>query len=117
LARHADFAGMDLSVFRTLAKASSVVEVGAAGPSKKMPHALTPLGEVYLELEIDVEAEKARLTSEIAKVEAEIAKVEAKLGDASFVQGAPPQVIENFKKRGDDWLAKKAKLEAALAVL
>jgi valyl-tRNA synthetase len=82
-----------------------------------MPHALTPLGEVYLELEIDVEAEKARLTSEIVKVEAEIAKVEAKLGDASFVQGAPPQVIENFKKRGDDWLAKKAKLEAALAVL
>jgi valyl-tRNA synthetase len=117
LSRHADFAGMDLSVFRTLAKASSVVEVGAAGPSKKMPHALTPLGEVYLELEIDVEAEKARLTSEIAKVEAEIAKVEAKLGDASFVQGAPPQVIENFKKRGDDWRAKKAKLEAALAVL
>ena len=117
LARHADFAGMDLSVFRTLAKASSVVEVGAAGPSKKMPHALTPLGEVYLELEIDEEAEKARLTSEIAKVEAEIAKVEAKLGDASFVQGAPPQVIENFKKRGDDWRAKKAKLEAALAVL
>jgi valyl-tRNA synthetase len=117
LARHADFAGMDLSVFRTLAKASSVVEVGEAGPSKKMPHALTPLGEVYLELEIDVEAEKARLTSEIVKVEAEIAKVEAKLGDTSFVQGAPPQVIENFKKRGDDWRAKKAKLEAALAVL
>ena len=117
LARHADFAGMDLSVFLTLAKASSVVEVGAAGPSKKMPHALTPLGEVYLELEIDVEAEKARLTSEIAKVEAEIAKVEAKLGDVSFVQGAPPQVIDNFKKRGDDWRAKKAKLEAALTVL
>ena len=117
LARHADFAGMDLSVFLTLAKASSVVEVGAAGPSKKMPHALTPLGEVYLELEIDVEAEKARLTSEIAKVEAEIAKVEVKLGDVSFVQGAPPQVIESFKKRGDDWRAKKAKLEAALTVL
>jgi len=34
-----------------------------------------------------------------------------------FVQGAPPQVIENFKKRGDDWRAKKAKLEAALAAL
>jgi valyl-tRNA synthetase len=117
LARHADFAGMDLSVFRTLAKASSVVEVGAAGPSKKMPHTLTPLGEVYLELEIDVEAERARLQSEIAKVDAEIAKVEAKLGDASFVQGAPPQVIESFQKRGDDWRAKKAKLEAAMAVL
>jgi valyl-tRNA synthetase len=117
LSRHADFAGMDLSVFRTLAKASEVIEVGAEGPAKKMPHTLTPLGEVYLELEIDVEAEKLRLSSEIAKVEAEIAKVVAKLGDASFVQGAPSQVIESFKKRGDDWRAKKTKLEAAMGVL
>ncbi len=117
LARHADFAGMDLSVFRTLAKASEVVEVGAAGPSKKMPHTLTPLGEVYLELEIDVGAERARLQAEIVKVEAEIAKVDAKLGDASFVQGAPPQVIESFQKRGADWRAKKAKLQAAMAAL
>ena len=117
LARHADFAGMDLSVFRMLAKASEVVEVGAAGPSKKMPHTLTPLGEVYLELEIDVVAERTRLQAEIVKVEAEIAKVQAKLGDSSFVQGAPPQVIENFQKRGDDWRAKKAKLEAAMAAL
>ena len=117
LARNSDFAGFDLSVFRTLAKASSVVEVGAGGPAKKMPHSLTPLGEVYLELEIDVEAERARLQSEVAKVDAEIAKVEAKLADASFVQGAPPQVIETFKKRGDDWRVKKAKLEAALAAL
>ncbi|MBU3665552.1 MAG: valine--tRNA ligase [Chthoniobacterales bacterium] len=117
LARNSDFADFGLSVFRALAKASSVVEVGAAGPSKKMPHVLTPLGEVYLELEIDVDAERARLQAEIAKVDVEIAKVEAKLGDASFVQGAPPQVIENFKKRGEDWRAKRAKLEAAIGGL
>ncbi len=117
LARSADFAGFDLSVFRALARASQVVEVGAAGPSRKMPHALTPLGEVYLELEIDIEAERARLQAEISKVDAEISKVEAKLGDASFVQGAPPQVIETFKKRGDDWRAKRVKLETALAAL
>ena len=117
LARNSAFDGFDLSVFRTLAKASDVVEVGPDGPSKKMPHALTPLGEIYLELEIDVEAERARLQSEISKVDAEIAKVETKLGDASFVQGAPPQVIETFRKRGDDWRAKRAKLEAALKAL
>ncbi len=117
LVRHADFAGMDLSVFRALAKAASVVEVGPGGPSRKMPHALTPLGEVYLELEIDVGAERTRMEGEIAKVDAEIAKVEAKLADASFVQGAPAQVIENFKKRGDEWRAKRVKLEAALASL
>jgi len=117
LAGHPDFAGMDLSVFRTLARASGVKLVGAEGPEGKMPHVLTPLGEVYLELEIDVEAEKKRLQDEVAKVEAEIVKVEKKLADSSFVQGAPAQVLENFKKRGDEWRAKKAKLEAAIAAL
>ena len=117
LAGHPDFAGMDFSVFRTLARASEVKLVGAEGPGSKMPHALTPLGEVYLELEIDVEAEKKRLQGEVAKVEAEILKVENKLADTSFVQGAPAQVLENFKKRGDEWRAKKVKLEAAIAAL
>lgn len=78
---------------------------------------LTPLGEVYLELEIDVEAEKKRLREEVAKVVAEIAKVEKKLADNSFVQGAPADVIENFRKRGEEWQAKKAKLESAIAAL
>ena len=117
LAEHPDFAGADLSVFRTLARASEVKLVGADAPGRKMPHVLTPLGEVYLELEIDVEAEKKRLQGELTKVQAEIDKVEMKLADASFVEGAPPQVIENFKKRGDEWRVKKAKMEAAIAVL
>jgi valyl-tRNA synthetase len=111
------FRDFDLSVFRALAKASSVLEVGAGGPPKKMPHVLTALGEVYLELEIDVEAEKKRLREEVAKVVAEIAKVEKKLADTSFVHGAPAEVIENFKKRGEEWQAKKAKLESAIAAL
>jgi valyl-tRNA synthetase len=71
----------------------------------------------YLELEIDVEAEKKRLQGEVAKVEAEIAKVEKKLADTSFVQGAPAEVLENFKKRREEWQAKKVKLEAAIAAL
>jgi valyl-tRNA synthetase len=117
LARHPDFAGFDLSVFRSLARATQIEEVGAPGPARKMPHALTPLGDVYLELDIDVEAERQRMVGEIGKIDAEIAKVEAKLADGSFVQGAPPQVIESFKTRGADWRAKRAKLEAALAAL
>ncbi|MBJ7259350.1 MAG: valine--tRNA ligase [Chthoniobacterales bacterium] len=111
------FRDFDLSVLSALARASRVLEVGAGGPPKKMPHVLTPLGEVYLELEIDVEAEKKRLREEVAKVVAEMAKVEKKLADTSFVQGAPAEVIENFKKRGDEWQAKKAKLEGAIAAL
>jgi len=114
LARDPAFQDLDLSVFRSLAKASRLEELGAGGPSKKMPHTPTPLGEIYLELEIDVAAERKRLEAEIAKVDAEIAKVRAKLSDESFVQGAPAQVLETFKKRGEEWQAKRAKLEAVL---
>jgi len=117
LARNPALAGMDLSVFRMLARASEIKEIGSEGPGRKMPHALTPLGEVYLELEIDIAVEKTRLQGEVAKIEVEIGKVEKKLADASFVQGAPAEVLANFRRRGDDWRAKKAKLEAALAAL
>jgi valyl-tRNA synthetase len=117
LARNPELAGMDLSVFRMLARASELQEIGPDGPGRKMPHTLTPLGEVYLELDIDVAAEKARLQGEIAKVEAEIVKVQKKLSDTSFVQGAPTEVLASFKRRGDDWRAKKVKLEGAIAAL
>jgi valyl-tRNA synthetase len=114
LARDPAFRELDLSVFRSLAKASRVEESAASVPDRKMPHTPTPLGEVYLELEIDVAAERKRLESEMAKVDAEIAKVHAKLSDESFVQGAPVQVLETFRQRGADWQTKRAKLEAVL---
>ena len=114
LARDPAFAGLDLSVFRSLAKASRLEELGSSGPGKKMPHTPTPLGEVYLDLEIDVAAERKRRESEIAKVDGEIAKVHAKLSDESFVRGAPAQVLETFRQRGTDWQAKRARLEAVL---
>ena len=114
LARDPAFRELDLSVFRSLAKASRVEELAASVPDRKMPHTPTPLGEVYLELEIDVAAERKRLESEMAKVDAEIAKVHAKLSDESFVQGAPVQVLETFRQRGADWQTKRAKLEAVL---
>ena len=114
LARDPAFRELDLSVFRSLAKASRVDELAASVPDRKIPHTPTPLGEVYLELEIDVAAERKRLESEMAKVDAEIAKVHAKLSDESFVQGAPAQVLETFRQRGADWQTKRAKLEAVL---
>jgi len=114
LARDPAFAALDLSVFRLLAKASQLEEPGAGEPPKKMPHTPTPLGEVYLDLEIDVVAERERLASEIAKVDAEIAKVKAKLSDESFVRGAPAQVLGAFQLRAEDWQAKRLKLETVL---
>lgn len=48
---------------------------------------------------IDVEAEVARLTREIEKSRAEVARVEAKLSNASFVDKAPPAVVQKERDR------------------
>jgi valyl-tRNA synthetase len=85
-------------------------------PRKGAPTAHSVLGELHLPLEglIDVAAEKDRLTKELARFDAEIQKVESKLNNSSFVEKAPPQVLEEHKKRLADWQAKRDHVQAAL---
>ncbi len=54
---------------------------------------------IALHVEIDVDAERARLAKEIARLEAEIGKAQAKLGNASFVERAPAAVVEQERAR------------------
>jgi valyl-tRNA synthetase len=95
-----------------------VLDPGYEGP-KGTPVSLTPVGEIYLPLEglIDVEAERTRLTKEIEKIKIEVKKCEGKLGNASFVDRAPPEVVEQEKARLADWRAKLAQLGDMLAAL
>jgi len=88
-------------------------------PTKGTPSTLTDLGELFLPLEglVDVAAEKARLAKELAKIEAEIEKGQSKLKNASFTQKAPPNVLDEHKKRLADWQAKRAQVKAALDAL
>jgi valyl-tRNA synthetase len=74
---------------------------------------------VYLPLEglIDVEAERARLTKEIANTELEVKKCEGKLGNASFVDRAPPEVVAQEKARLEEWKTKLVQLGEMLAAL
>ena len=76
--------------------------------AKGVPAAVTAIGEVYMPLDglIDVEAEQARLSKEIANIEIEIKKCEGKLGNASFVDRAPPEVVEQEQARLAEWKAK-----------
>ena len=55
--------------------------------------------KLMLEVTIDPKAEQQRLDKEIAKMEAEIGKAQAKLSNASFVDRAPPAVVEQEKTR------------------
>jgi len=96
------------------------VRIDAAYEAPKgTPVSLTPVGEIYLPLEglIDVDAERARISKEIESTTREVAKCEGKLGNASFVDRAPPEVVEQEKARLAEWKAKLAQLQEMLAAL
>lgn len=80
---------------------------------KGTPAAVTPMGEVYMPLEglIDVEAEMARLDKEIGKIESELVKSRNKLGNASFVERAKPEVVEQERARLAEWEEKIGQLQ------
>ena len=66
---------------------------------------------------IDLDAERARLKKEIARIEGEIRKCEGKLGNASFVDHAPPAVVEQERARLADWTTQLDALRGQIAKL
>ena len=58
---------------------------------------------VPLEGLVDLDAERTRLDKEIKRVEIEITKCNGKLASETFVQNAPPAVVEQERKRLVDW--------------
>src|SRR6266576_1414222 len=87
-------------------------------PPSRSSVAATKLGELFLIVgEMDRAAERERLDKEIAKLEAELKATEAKLANASFVERAPKQVVEEHQRRRDDFSARLAQLRKARASL
>ncbi len=82
-----------LSQIDVVAKVSTAVN-GAAAPVK-----IVDDFRLLLKIEVDVDAERERLGKEIARLETEIRKAESKLGNASFVERAPPAVVAQEKER------------------
>ena len=68
---------------------------------KNLPGSVSALGTVYLDLSsaVDVEAEKERLSKELEKLTKAIQAGEGKLNNPSFVDKAPPQVVEGARKQ------------------
>ena len=66
---------------------------------------------------IDISAEKDRLNKDLAKLAKEIEGVDKKLANEQFISKAPEHVINDQKQRRDDAVAKKERVEAALARL
>ncbi len=109
----------ETQVLGLLAGAGGIILDSNYEPPKGTPAAVTGVGEVYMPLEglIDVEAERARLSKEISNTELEVKKCEGKLGNASFVDRAPPEVVVQEKARLEEWKTKLVQLAEMLAAL
>jgi valyl-tRNA synthetase len=66
---------------------------------------------------IDLAAERTRLEKEKAKVEADIKRAEAKLDNADFLRRAPEEVVEGEREKRDEALARRDRINEALARL
>ncbi len=81
-----------------LAKLESVAVVDTL-PDLGAPVQIVGTSQLMLHVEIDVEAERARLGKEIERLENEIRKASAKLENPKFVERAPAAVVEQEKAR------------------
>ncbi|AVS81935.1 valine--tRNA ligase [Paracidovorax avenae] len=117
----ADFMRAAAPALQALAKLSEVKvfddEATWAAAAQAAPVAVVGEARLCLHMEIDVAAEKARLSKEIARIEGEIAKARGKLANEAFVAKAPPAVIEQEQKRVADFGATLERLRDHLARL
>jgi valyl-tRNA synthetase len=82
-------------------------------PGTGTPVATTAAGELFLVVEVDRTVERERLDKEIAKVEAELRTVGEKLKNKSFTERAPAAVVEEHRRRQEDFSAQLVKLKQA----
>ncbi|MFY9811566.1 valine--tRNA ligase [Aquabacterium sp.] len=102
----AEFIAKAAPVLKALGKLSEVKQLDEAAFAEATalaPVAVQGDARLALHVEIDVDAEKERLTKEIKRLEGEIVKAQAKLGNESFVARAPAAVVEQEKQRMADF--------------
>ena len=95
----------------------SEVNIVAALPESPAAVSIVGTTKLMLKVEIDVGAERERLSKEIARIEGEIAKVNGKLGNESFVARAPAAVVAQENERLVNFSATIAKLREQFAKL
>ncbi|MDD2546687.1 MAG: valine--tRNA ligase [Burkholderiaceae bacterium] len=116
-----DFMRSVAPVLQALAKLNEVKvfedEAAWAAAAQAAPVVVVGEARMCLHMEIDVAAEKLRLSKEIARIEGEVTKANAKLGNEAFVAKAPPAVIAQENKRLADFGATLSRLRDQLVRL
>ncbi len=84
-------------------------------PEKSMSSVLTGV-ELYLPLAglLDLDAEIARLEKELKRLDGEVERVQKKLSNQGFVAKAPAAVIEEEKAKEQDYVEKRATVQARI---
>jgi valyl-tRNA synthetase len=100
-----------------LAKLSGVQVVASLPKDGMAPVQIVGNLKLMLHVEIDVEAEKARISKEVERISAEIAKCNSKLGNEAFVARAPEAVVVQEKARLSEFNALLEKLKSQLSQL
>ena len=95
----------------------AAVSVSDELPAGDAPVAIVGDCKLMLQVEIDKDAETARLNKEVARIQGEIAKCHGKLANPSFADKAPPAVVEQERKRLADFSALLEKLDSQLVRL
>ena len=95
----------------SLAKLSDVQTV-AEQPEEDAAVAIVGAFRLMLKVEIDIGAERDRLDKEIVRLENEIQKTRGKLSNSNFIDRAPAAVVEQERKRMEDFSAALAQLQS-----
>jgi len=113
-------AGMDFLNFAPYLKALarlSEVHIADGLPEVDAPVSVVGSTRILLHVEIDVAQERERLGKEIERLENEVRKCGAKLGNTSFVERAPANVVQQERERLAGFEATLEKLRPQLARL
>jgi valyl-tRNA synthetase len=95
----------------------SEVQIVDALPESPAAVSIVGTTKLMLKVEIDVAAERERLSKEIARIEGEIAKANGKLSSESFVARAPAAVVAQERERLENFSATLAKMTEQYAKL
>jgi valyl-tRNA synthetase len=105
---------------KALAKLSEVEIVAELATGKNAVAAPVQIVGDYrlmLKIEVDVAAERERLSKEIARLESEIVKANSKLSNAGFVERAPANVVAQERERLSGFTGTLEKVRSHLATL